>query len=100
MNLLLLSNGRKKPGKLLEFALSDISDFVSHSDGEILFIPYARVLMNWDEYTKQVEDAFSTTNYKIKSIHREKNMIGALTHAKCILVGGGNTLSSKQICAT
>lgn len=93
MNLLLLSNGGKKSSKLLGYALSDIIKFIGPSVTEILFVPYARVLMNWDDYTKQIEDSFSSTYYKIKPIHKEKDAVGAIFQAECILVGGGNTFN-------
>lgn len=93
MRMLLLSNGRKKPGKLLEFVLNDINGFIGEEVKEIVFIPFARVLMDWDSYTQQIIDAFSSTKYKIKSIHMNNDMYSNVENAECILVGGGNTFN-------
>lgn len=93
MELLLFSNGLRKPEKLLKFALSDICNFIGNDIDEILFIPFARVLMDEDEYTKQIQDAFLSTKYKIKSISEGNGILDNIKHAKCILVGGGNTFN-------
>lgn len=93
MRLLLLSSGRIQPGKLLDFAFNDIIEFIGRDTREIVFIPFARVLMNWDEYTKQVQNAFSSTKYRITSICKNNDMQGNIERAECILVGGGNTFN-------
>ncbi|WP_025742721.1 dipeptidase PepE [Aquimarina pacifica] len=59
---------------------------------EILFIPYARPGgISHDEYTIGVNNIFKKIDKKISSIHMFDNPIEAITDAKGIYTGGGNT---------
>ena len=89
-NLLLLSNSSLPGQKYLEFALDTIRDFL----GEIkngVFIPFAGVTFSYDEYELKVNEALSSIDLQIKSIHHFDDPKSALLNAECIMVGGGNT---------
>ncbi len=59
---------------------------------EILFIPYARPGgISHDEYTIGINNIFKKINKKILSIHMVEDPIHAITNAKGIYTGGGNT---------
>ncbi|MFV0480515.1 MAG: dipeptidase PepE [Campylobacteraceae bacterium] len=91
--LLLSSSGYKDTGYLTH-ALKRIEDFLVSTgvkDKEILFIPYAGVRRVDEAYEKRVQDALSSLNIKITSIHRVKDHKKAVLEASSILVGGGNT---------
>lgn len=92
MELMLLSNGGKQ-GKLLKFVLDDIVNFIGNDIEEIVFIPFARVLMDSEEYTQEVKNSFLSTNYRIKSVYENGDIYRNIHDAKCILVGGGNTFN-------
>jgi dipeptidase E len=63
--------------------LGDITD--------ILFVPYAGVTVSWDAYTQMVSTALP--NMKVTGIHESKDPKLAITEAKAILIGGGNTFN-------
>lgn len=92
MEMLLLSNAKNKNESILQFAMEDIRKMLGDNINEIIFIPFARVLMNEDEYTSQVQEAFFNTGYKVKKV-TEGEVHQNIKEAKCILVGGGNTFN-------
>lgn len=57
----------------------------------LLFIPYAKVAGTYDDYEKQVQDAFKKYGQKIVSIHHYDDPVKAVKEAEAIAVGGGNT---------
>jgi dipeptidase E len=75
----------------LEYLLDELKlHFKSTND--ILFIPYARPGgISHDDYTKIVSKAFTTIGKSVKGIHEFKNPKQAITDAKAIFTGGGNT---------
>ncbi len=59
---------------------------------EILFIPYARPSgISYDAYTALANKAFQKINKTVRGIHTYTNAKEALTEAKGIFTGGGNT---------
>lgn len=67
-----------------------LNDFLKDTK-EILFIPYAGVTMNYDEYTESVSKALMGSDTRVSGIHSVNDMITAIKDAECIAVGGGNT---------
>lgn len=63
--------------------LGDVSD--------VLFIPYAGVSIDWDTYTKVVQDALPHIN--VVGIHQVDDPTTAIMAANAIVVGGGNTFN-------
>jgi dipeptidase E len=92
VRLLLLSNSTNPGEQYLEWATQYIADFY-HRYGikKILFIPYAGVTVNWDDYEAKVQSVFSKLDLEIISIHRAPNAIIQVEKAEAIAVGGGNT---------
>ncbi|AQW81173.1 (alpha)-aspartyl dipeptidase [Campylobacter pinnipediorum subsp. pinnipediorum] len=87
---LLLSASSYKDTGYLNHSKGWINDFLgSAKDDEILFIPYAGVRRNNEEYEQKVITCLENKN--IKSIHRYDDKISAIKNAKTIAVGGGNT---------
>ena len=94
MNLLLLSNSSSEAGYLTH-ARAWIDDWASVHDrsGEALFVPFAGVTRTWDEYETLVAEALAPVGMKVKSVHRLADPVAAISQAKHILVGGGNTFA-------
>jgi len=91
MRLLLLSNSRNYRKGYLEHAGDAIRDFLGGDVTRVLFVPYAGVTIAWDAYEKNVAGRFGELGYEIRSIHREKDPVRAVSEAEAIAVGGGNT---------
>ncbi|NQZ87836.1 MAG: dipeptidase PepE [Saccharospirillaceae bacterium] len=88
--LLLISSSRAGQTPYLEHAKTMIED---HLDGikDILFIPYAGVTVNYDDYTDKVQSALRSLNINVKGIHQFDDAVTAVNNAKAIVIGGGNT---------
>jgi dipeptidase E len=56
-----------------------------------LFIPYAGVRVNYDDYTAIIQKALSPLDIKVTGIHQCENTITAVESGQAIAVGGGNT---------
>ncbi|NVK24485.1 MAG: dipeptidase PepE [Gammaproteobacteria bacterium] len=96
MNALLLSASREGNTEYLQHTLPFISQFLSlttetkaHID--IVFVPFAGVTINYDEYTKKVSDALANLPVNIRGLHRFDDPQQAISAADVIMVGGGNT---------
>ena len=89
-NLLLLSSSRVGDTKYLQHALAMIKAKLNGIT-ELLFIPYAGVTVNYDDYTTMVQNALSDIGVKVTGIHQCENPIEAVNAAQAIAVGGGNT---------
>jgi dipeptidase E len=89
-NLLLLSSSHVGDTKYLQHALPLIK---AKLDGvtELLFIPYAGVTVNYDDYTAMVQSALIDSGITVKGIHQFDDPINAINTANAIAVGGGNT---------
>ena len=59
----------------------------------VLFIPYAGVTINYDEYTDSVKSALIDLPVNITGIHTVYDRIEQINAADCIMIGGGNTFS-------
>jgi dipeptidase E len=88
MKVLMLSSSRCGQEAYLQHARTMILEHL-HGIDEILFIPYAGVTLDWDNYTQKVQAALP--ELKISGIHQFADPIKALQQAKAIAVGGGNT---------
>lgn len=88
--LLLLSSSRVGDTAYLEHAKTMISEHLDTVD-EVVFIPYAGVSVNYDDYTTMVGNALADINVKVVGIHSFADPVAAINNAKAILVGGGNT---------
>ena len=75
----------------LEYILPALKEFFNNVS-TILFIPYARPSgISYDDYTKNVSEAFNSIGIKVKGIHEFENPRQAVLEAKGIFTGGGNT---------
>ena len=89
-NLLLLSSSRVGETAYLDHALTMIKAKLNGVT-ELLFIPYAGVTVNYDDYTAMVQNALSKIDVKVRGIHQYDDPNSAINQAKAIAVGGGNT---------
>ncbi len=89
MNLLLLSSSRSGDGAYLEHAREWIANHIQQR--ELLFIPFAGVTIDWDDYTQRVQEALNPVGIRVHSIHRARDAQQAIADAQAIAVGGGNT---------
>lgn len=89
MELLLLSNSTSDNGYLVH-ALDAIREL---ADGrtDALFVPFAGVTRDWDDYTAQVREALAPIGISVRGLHREADPRAAVASATLIVTGGGNT---------
>lgn len=90
MQLLLLSSSRANNSAYLAPYMSWIQ---SHLQGieELLFVSYAGVTVNDDAYLSQVASALAPLSIKVTSLHQYADPKAAISDARAIAVGGGNT---------
>ena len=91
MKLLLLSNSTNHGEEFLGYSRKVIADFLKDHSEHIVFIPFAAVSLDWDDYTEKVNQAMSQFNISVKGIHRYKDGKAAFEEATAIMVGGGNS---------
>lgn len=89
-NLLLLSSSRVGETEYLQHALAMIKTKLKGVK-ELLFIPYAGVTLNYDDYTEKVQSALAEIGVTVTGIHQQDDPVEAINSAKAIAVGGGNT---------
>ena len=90
VNLLMLSSSRKGQEDYLEHACPMILEHLGDCK-ELLFIPFAGVTLDWDQYTDKIREALPELT--ITGIHQTDEPIAAVNQAKAIAVGGGNTFN-------
>ncbi|MGD0484780.1 MAG: dipeptidase PepE [Gemmatimonadales bacterium] len=95
--LLLLSNSRNAGQGYLAHAESHLKAFLGSGVRRMLFVPYAAVRVDFDEYTAMVAQRFGEMGCAVEPIHRARSPKAALRKAEAIVVGGGNTF---QLLAT
>ena len=108
-NLLLLSSSRVKTTKYLAHAKTLIKNHLTNTHAannqtvnnqdmitEVLFIPYAGVTINYDDYTAMVQTALSDLDIKVIGIQQCACAKTAVSEATAIMVGGGNTFHLLQ----
>jgi dipeptidase E len=91
MRLLLLSSSRQGETGYLQHAKPAIREFLGGAVRRVLFLPYARVIGEYDAYVEQVGAVFDDLGYNLHGIHRVENPIRAIEQAEALAVGGGNT---------
>jgi dipeptidase E len=92
MKLLLLSNSTNPGEAYLDWALEYLKHYYSENHiTKVLFVPYAGVTVNWDEYEAKVNAVYNTLGVEVTSIHHFANPVEAVMQAQSIAVGGGNT---------
>ena len=75
----------------LEYLLEELTEFFKDIS-EIVFIPYARPGgITHDEYTANVNKAFSQIGKRVKGIHEFDDPKDAIKNAQGLFTGGGNT---------
>ncbi len=91
--LLLISNSTNFGEPYLEYTRPEIKRFLGETCKTVLFIPYAGVTVDWDNYHERVKKVFGEIGFNVKSIHNENDPISAVKKAEAIVVGGGNTFN-------
>ncbi|MDX1391119.1 MAG: dipeptidase PepE, partial [Rheinheimera sp.] len=90
MQLLLLSSSRAENSAYLAPYISWIRQHL-HGITELLFIPYAGVSMQYDDYLLKVQQALAPEGIRVSSIHQYATPQQAIEQAQAIAIGGGNT---------
>lgn len=89
--LLLASTSSVYGSSYLEYLLPELKLFFKGVQ-TILFIPFARPSgISYQAHTKVAKDAFKKIGVHVQGIHEYENSKEAITNAKGIFVGGGNT---------
>ncbi|HDZ41844.1 MAG TPA: dipeptidase PepE [Bacteroidetes bacterium] len=91
MRLLLISNSTNAGEEYLDYPKEEIRKFLGEKPIKALFIPYAAVTFSFSDYEKKVRNRFREVGHDIESIHNFPDPLKAVTGAKAIVVGGGNT---------
>lgn len=91
MRLLLLSNSTLPGQPFLGWPKEHITNFFKDLNGQILFVPYAGVSIDYDRYSELVIRAFKNMGLDMVSIHNQADKVKAVEEAAAIAVGGGNT---------
>lgn len=91
LQLLLLSNSTNYGQPYFQWALPYIQDFLKPELQEIIFIPYAAVAFDYNEYEAKVNKAWSNIGRKATGIHHFSDEKAAIEQADAVVVGGGNT---------
>src|SRR5450432_2243816 len=89
--LLLLSNSRNQGQGYLEHSQDQIRDLLGERINTALFIPFASVIVSYDEFTANVREGFSKMRCQVHSLHQAADPKRAIAEAEAIVVGGGNT---------
>ncbi|AXT20697.1 dipeptidase PepE [Flavobacteriaceae bacterium AU392] len=90
-DIIIASTSTVHNSEFLEYLLEDLKIHFKNTN-TILFIPYARPSgISHDDYTKKVKIAFSKIGKDIVGIHQFDDPVKAISQAKGIFVGGGNT---------
>jgi len=87
---MLLSNSRNPGSEYLDHVVKDIERFAGNACNA-LFIPFAGVTVDWNEYTKLTQIPFAGLGIKVTGAHTIENLKEEIRRYDMILVGGGNT---------
>ena len=89
--LLLLSSSRTAGTHYLEHAHTHLRGFLGARARSVLFVAYARVGRNYDEYTERVRANLAPLGYQVTGLHRSADPVHAVAAADVLMIGGGNT---------
>ncbi len=90
-NILLASTSTIFGSDFLEYLLPEL-EILFKNCSEIIFIPFARPGgITHNDYTNKVAATFAKIGKSIKGLHEFDDMKSAITNAKGIFTGGGNT---------
>jgi len=92
MNLLLLSSSRANNSEYLAPCLSLIDDTLG-TIRDVLFVPYAGIRVNYDDYVAMVQQALMPLKINVRGIHEFADPADAIVNAQAVIVGGGNTFA-------
>ncbi|CAG2121165.1 unnamed protein product, partial [Medioppia subpectinata] len=87
--LLLLSNSTMCGTDYMQWSAQVIADFLPKDITSLLFIPFAAVSFDWDEYERKVSSALS--QYSVTAIHKTPDYLKSVETCEAIVIGGGNT---------
>lgn len=88
--LFLLSNSTVFGRQYLEHALAGLQDFLG-DERRVLFVPYAVATANYGRYTASIHAALAPLGAVIRGMHTCRDPRQAVTEARVIYVGGGNS---------
>lgn len=91
MRLLLISNSTAPGEPYLDYPKYNIRDFLGSKPIKALFIPYAAVTFTYKTYEEKVNERFREIGHEVVSIHHFADPVEAISEARAIIVGGGNT---------
>ncbi|CAG4998085.1 unnamed protein product [Parnassius apollo] len=75
---------------MLEFAKEEISAFLNKNNiKELLFVPFAQ--NNFDDYTNKIKGIIDHWGFSVTGLHTYPEPKKAVSSAKAIFIGGGNT---------
>lgn len=88
--LFLLSNSTVFGRQYLEHALAGPKDVLG-DERSVLFVPYAVATANYEDYTAHIQAALVPLGAVIRGVHTFSDPRQAVTEARVLYVGGGNS---------
>ena len=90
-NLLIASTSTVYNSGYLEYVLDELPNLFADTN-EVIFIPYARPGgISHDDYTAIASKAFAKIGKNVKGLHTFEDPVAAISKAKGVFTGGGNT---------
>lgn len=90
-NLIVASTSTIHGGEYLDYLLQELETLFENTE-EIVFIPFARPSgISHEQYTDKAAKTFAKIGKKLVGIHEYADMKQAISSAKGIFTGGGNT---------
>ena len=90
-NLIVASTSTLHGGDYLEYILEALKELYKDTD-TVHFVPFARPGgISHDGYTEKAQEAFSKIGKKVIGVHTYDNPKEAVSKAKALFTGGGNT---------
>ena len=97
MRLLLMSSSSVGNGAYLQSAVEMLPEFLGDTR-DLLFVSYAAVAFSHQEYTAKVRTALASLDIDVRGIEEFDDPREAVSSAKAIAVGGGNTFALVSRC--
>ncbi|MGH8399006.1 MAG: dipeptidase PepE [Gammaproteobacteria bacterium] len=94
--LLLLSSSRTGGTGYLEHAHEFLRNFLNTRARTLLFVPFASVSRNYEDYLERTRKNFSSIGYDVAGLHSCSDPARAVSKAEALVVGGGNTFQLLQ----
>ena len=91
MKILLISNSTMSGEPYLDYPKHEIKKFLGDTPVTAILIPYASIILSYDEYCERVDQRFSEVGHHVIGLHTFADPVKAINNAEAIIIGDGNT---------